>query len=148
FDRGSYYKPGYVNGISAGMLGVSAVTPILDGDLIADIVTGAHQRALAQAGTGAAGAQATPDQLPSGGALAITLIAATANVPTSSVVLDKWAPEILGPNFGLSSTLTVPQDAGGRATVTYSTDRLSGFGLGSITISGASSLAVTAGANL
>ena len=62
----SYDKPGYFNGISAGGTSITAVNPVLEGDLAGEIVIGANQRRLAQRGTGAGGAQATPDQLPQG----------------------------------------------------------------------------------
>src|SRR5262249_49526767 len=104
---GSYDKPGYVNGISAGNIFIAAATPILEGDIVAEVVIGEHLRALAQAGTGTGGAQATPDQLPQGAALSINLLAhgADASGPHSVVVLASSAPNVLGPDFSLASSL-------------------------------------------
>jgi hypothetical protein len=148
--RSGYDKPGYFNGISAGGLSITAVNPILEGDLGGEIVIGTNQRRLAQRGTGAGGAQATPDQLPQGAALSISLktgtrlaVAAdgTKLAVAADVVLADNAADILGSNFTLGSALTLP---GG--SITYSTAALSG--LGSISIKGAYELSMTAGSSL
>ncbi|MCK9914327.1 filamentous hemagglutinin family protein [Microbacteriaceae bacterium K1510] len=147
--KGGYYQPGYVNGISAGGLSIRAVTPIIEGDLEGEIVIGMHQRALAQGGTGSGGAQATPDQLPNGAALSITLAANGDSSGTlGTVVLAASAPDVLGPDFAIGSSLTLPTRANGVPIITYSTERLSSYGLGSISISGADALSMTEGASL
>lgn len=143
--QGSHYKPGYVDGVSAGSLAITAINPILEGDLAGDIVIGTRQRQLAQAATGTGGAQATPDQLPSGAALSITLTAGSGSFD-HAVNLAASPADILGPGFTLGSSLVLPTNAAGG--ITYATDRLSAFGLGSITISGADTLSMAAGASL
>jgi hypothetical protein len=67
---------------------------------------------------------------------------------TDSVVLAASAPDALGPGFTLGSSLRLPSNSDGASVITYSTDRLSSFGLGSITISGANTLSMTQGASL
>ena len=137
----SYDKPGYFNGISAGGISITAVNPVLEGDLGGEIVIGTNQRRLAQRGTGAGGAQATPDQLPSGASLSIALKTGINLAVATDVVLADNAPDILGSTFTLGSALTLP---GG--SITYSTAALSG--LGSISIKGAHELSMTEGASL
>ncbi len=143
-----YFKPGYIDGVSAGGLSVSAINPILEGDIVGDIVTGLHQLQLSQTGTGTNGAQATPDQLPSGASLTINLKASDSNSNPNAVVLAATAPDILGSGFTLGSTLSLPDTVDGLPTITYSANALSAMGLGSITISGASDLSMKQGASL
>ncbi|HEX3503123.1 MAG TPA: filamentous hemagglutinin N-terminal domain-containing protein, partial [Xanthobacteraceae bacterium] len=145
---GAYYKAGYADGISAGSIAVTAVNPILEGDIAGDIVIGDNQRRLAQAATGTNGAQATPDELPKGAALTLSIAAPnTVDLP-NSVVLAASAPDVLGPGFTIGSSLVLPHASDGTPVLTYSTDRLSSFGLGSITISGADTLSMNQGASL
>ncbi|MCK9917114.1 filamentous hemagglutinin family protein [Microbacteriaceae bacterium K1510] len=154
--KGGYYQPSYANGVSAGNLSITAVNPILEGDIEGDILIGTHQRALAQSGTGTNGAQATPDQLPQGAALSISLLAKGISQGDlhDAVVLEASTPDVLGSDFSLFSSLVLPTVTSGTRTSTttsviaYSTDKLSSFGLGSITISGADTLTVAAGASL
>src|SRR5262249_37413554 len=63
----SYCEPGYIAGASAGAIGVTAQTPILDGDIVADIVVGERQRALAGSSN-----LAPSDQMPAGASLSVT----------------------------------------------------------------------------
>ncbi len=152
----SYDKPGYFNGVSAGGTSITAVNPVLEGDLAGEIVIGANQRRLAQRGTGAGGAQATPDQLPNGAALAITLVASGISPGDlhDAVVLQASAPSVLAPDFSIASSLLLPTATSGTASpkttsvIAYSTDKLTSFGLGSISISGADTLSIAAGASL
>ncbi|MCK9917090.1 filamentous hemagglutinin family protein [Microbacteriaceae bacterium K1510] len=146
--RNSYYKPSYVNGISAGGIAVTAVNPILEGDLLGKIIIGTNQRALAQAGTGTGGSQATPDQLPSGTSLSITLVANGGIGRTNDVALVSSTPSVLSSDFSFDSSLVLPTTADGQSAISYSTDRLSAFRLGSITISGAETLSLAEGAAL
>ena len=88
----SYDKPGYFNGISAGGISITAVNPVLEGDLGGEIVIGTNQRRLAQRGTGAGGAQATPDQLPSGASLSIALKTGINLAVATDVVLADNGP--------------------------------------------------------
>ncbi|MCK9917085.1 filamentous hemagglutinin family protein [Microbacteriaceae bacterium K1510] len=153
--KGGYYQPSYANGISAGNLSITAINPVLEGDIEGDILIGTHQRALAQSGTGTNGAQATPDQLPQGAALSITLLGngVVAGALHDAVVLEASAPYVLGPDFSITSTLVLPTATSATSqrptsVIAYATDRLSAFGLGSITISGADTLSVAAGSSL
>lgn len=146
-QSGGYYRPGYVGGVSAGGVAITATNPLLEGDLADDIVIGMLQRQLAQVGTGTGGAQATPGQLPKGASLTIAL-AADSSGKHNAVILDASAPHILGSGFEIGSSLTLPNNTDGVSVITYATDRLSAFGLGSLTISGADTLAMTAGARL
>lgn len=136
-----YYKPGYIDGVNAGGLAVSASNPILEGNIVGDIVTGLHQLVLAQAGTGTGGSQLTPDQLPNGASLSITLKTLPLEDVAADVVLADNAPDSLGSNFTLGSALNLP---GG--SITYSTATLSG--LGSISIKGAHELSMAEGSSL
>ncbi|WP_448044311.1 filamentous haemagglutinin family protein [Bradyrhizobium liaoningense] len=142
-----YDKPGYINGLSAGSLAVTAANPILAGQLISDIVIGTQQRQLAQAGTGAGGAQATPDQLPNGAALSVTLAESDTGTH-AAVILDTTASDILGPGFAIWSPLVLPTNSNGVPVMTYSTEALSAAGFGSITINGADTLSMMQGASL
>ncbi len=137
-----YYSPGYIDGVSAGGISVSAANPVLEGDIEGDIVTGLHQLQLAQADTGAGGSQLTPDQLPGGAALTINFKLGSLG-SASAVVLDSTAPDVLGDGFAFGSALNLPSN-----TITYSTAALSADGLGSITIKGAPTLAMKEGASL
>jgi filamentous hemagglutinin family protein len=145
-----YYQAGYIDGVSAGGVSVTAVNPVLEGDLVGDIVIGAEQRLLAQAATGTNGAQATPDQLPTGAALAINIAALpTGGAPISDdVVLASAAPDILGADFALGSTLALPAAAGSSGVLVYSTSALSASDFGSISVKGADQLWMTDGASL
>jgi filamentous hemagglutinin family protein len=145
-----YDRPGYIDGLSAGAINVNTINPVLEGSIVADIMTGTRQRQLAQAGTGTGGAQATPDQLPTGAALSIAFSQAfvTSPPPADGVILASSAPDVLGPDFTLGSTLTLPTTAAGVPIITLSTDTLSAADLGSITIAGQNALRMTAGASL
>ncbi|MEW6436274.1 MAG: filamentous hemagglutinin family protein [Pseudomonadota bacterium] len=150
-SRRSYYQPGYIDGVSAGSVSVSAVNPILEGDIVGSIVTGLKQAMLAQAPTGSGGAQTTFDQLPSGAALAINLT--PQNAYSDEVVLADTAPEALPTDFNFLTTpylnvAGLPTDSYGVPVITYSTSALSAEGLGSITIKGAAFLSMAPGAGL
>src|SRR5262249_25135996 len=67
----SRYKSSFTDGVSAGAVSIAAINPIFEGDIVAATYTSAVQAALAQTASGANGAQATPNQLPNGGALNI-----------------------------------------------------------------------------
>ncbi|PKU21539.1 filamentous haemagglutinin family protein [Telmatospirillum siberiense] len=147
----SYYDGGYTDGLSAGSISVAAVNPILEGSIIADIVTGSRQASLSV--TSSAASLTTPDDLPTGAALTITLKSSNPgnNVGSDVVVLDGTATDVLGGDFALSSTLSLPTTSLGGQTLsvlTYGTDALTAANLGSITITGASALSMTQGASL
>jgi filamentous hemagglutinin family protein len=141
------YRPGYIDGISAGSISLAAVNPILEGAILADVVIGSRQRQLAQAGTGTGGAQAVPDQLPTGGAFTL-LFAGNDFGQANATVLGATTLDALGANVSLTSALTLPTRADGTPIVTLATDMLSAAAFGSISISGANSLSVAYGASL
>jgi filamentous hemagglutinin family protein len=137
----SYVDAGYTDGISAGSLAVSAINPVLQGYIAGDTVTGTRQHDLSL--TSASAGPTAPDDLPAGASLAIAF--------TSSrdvVVLDSAVSDVLGPDFTLASTLTLPTDAAGLPVITYSTDLLSAENLGAISIKGANDLSMAKGASL
>lgn len=138
-----HFKLGYINGVSAGGLNVTAVNPILEGNIVGDIVTGLHQLQLAQKATGTGGAQLTSDQLSNGASLTINLKPQDNISSANNVVLSDNAPDILGSGFNIGSTLNLPS-----GTITYSTEALSAMGLGSIAINGATELTMNQGASL
>ncbi|NVO17601.1 MAG: filamentous hemagglutinin family protein [Rhodoplanes sp.] len=154
------YKAGYIDGVNAGSIALTAVNPVLEGTIAGDIVIGTSQRALAQTATGTSGAQTTPDELPTGASLTITLTAPDSYTSADAVVLAETAGDVLGAGFGRDSVLTLPT---GSATVTlsnglsytnaysiltYSTAVLSAANFGSITIKGARELSMQEGASL
>lgn len=157
---GGYYNPGYIDGISAGSVSLTAINPILEGTVEGDVLIGQHQRNLAQAGTGANGTQATPDELPLGASLAINLIGG--GTVADEVILADTAPELLPAGFNyltsnflngagpLAAPLSgiLPTDAFHLPVITYSTAQLSADGLGSISIKGASRLSMQQDATL
>ena len=96
FATGGHYEPGYSAGASAGAINITAVTPVLDGALVADIVTGARQRALAQGGGTAT--QTSLAQLPTGASLNVTFGLGS----SYSVVLEPQAAAGSDP-YGLSN---------------------------------------------
>ena len=146
-----YYEPGYIDGVSAGGVSVTATNPVLEGDLVGDIVIGSQQRLLAQAATGTGGAQTTPDQLPTGAALAINLARANSSGLPDAIVLDSTAPDYLDAGFSLGSNLNLDNTgaaANPQYSLTYSTSTLSADQLGSISIKGAYELSMAEGASL
>ncbi|MEW6439019.1 MAG: filamentous hemagglutinin family protein [Pseudomonadota bacterium] len=156
----SYFDPGFIAGASAGSLTITAANPILEGALLGGTVTGSRQAELAESDTGPNGSQATIDQLPQDAALTISLITAFGATGPDAVVLQSDAPDVLGPDFGMGSTLDLPSvslvtnaESNGPLTstvsvLTYSTAALSAADLGSIAISGSSDLSESQGAAL
>jgi hypothetical protein len=153
----AHFQPGYISGASAGSIGVTALTPILDGDLVANIVAGDRQRALA----GSSGLAAS-DVMPSGASL--NIVFANPNPATSSssgapnrynVVLEPQADAGADPyglisggfSFATASTWT-PVLAKGNGPFPVFSDILSAAGFGSISIKGANQLSMPADATL
>ena len=154
---GGYYQPGYVDGVSAGSLSVTAGNPVLEGSILSAAFVGTQQAALAESGTGANAAQVTPDQLPRDAALSIALVTPNFALAADAIVLQSAAADVLGPDFTMGSTLNLPTAAvvtgtGGATTpipqLTISTDNLSADGFSSISITGASALSMAKGAAL
>ena len=66
----SHFEPGFIAGASAGNIALSAVNPVLEGTLVANIIIGPNQ---ALAATPATGGTQTINQLPSGASLTLNL---------------------------------------------------------------------------
>lgn len=163
-----YYQPGYTDGISAGSLSVTALYPVFEGTLLGATATGARQAVLAQSDTGPGGTQATPDQLPVGGALSITTIGdPTGNRPPASVLLQSASADILDPgaftpdfvngsNLSFKGTVSYPigyDSSGTPVTKTYpqlvySTDALSAGDFSSIAFKTVAPVSMAQGAVL
>lgn len=136
--RTGRYEDSYVNGTNGGSISLIATNPIVEGDIVADLLIGEQQRR----GNAA---------LPTGASLAITLMSSAYDiVPTrpDTAILDSAGQDLLGDGFGLDSELALPLDGAGYTTLHYSTDLLSSYGLGSIAINGADTLSVAQGAAL
>jgi filamentous hemagglutinin family protein len=150
---GGYYEPGYIAGASAGTISVTAQVPIVAGDIVADIVAGGRQRALAGSSN-----LAPSDQMPTGASLSITF----ANQPsdfinTNNAVLESQANAAPDP-YGLSTltaanwstwtpTLATPTGAASPVFPVFS-DLLNSFGLNAISITGANELSMPKGQSL
>ena len=141
---GGHFEEGYVAGANGGAINVSATNPILDGDILADIVVGTRQRALA----GSSSSSLAPsDQMPSGASLSITFL----NSSTYNVVLMPQADAGADP-YGLSSfsfanaSKWVPVLSNGVFAIF--SDVLSNTGLGSVSIKGAFTLSMPSDATL
>ncbi|MEW6435560.1 MAG: filamentous hemagglutinin family protein [Pseudomonadota bacterium] len=155
-----FFDPGFIAGASAGALSISTANPVLEGALLGATVTGSRQAELAESDTGPNGSQASIDQLPRDASLTISLVSAFGAPAPDAVVLQSGVTDVLGPDFGIESTLNLPstdlivgESATGPVTaavpvVTYSTDALSAAQLGSITISASSDLSMSQGAVL
>jgi filamentous hemagglutinin family protein len=141
------FEDDYIAGASAGAIGVTAITPILEGDLVADIVTGDRQRAMVDTSNAA-----SLNQMPSGASLSITfakpgpgignlydvVLAPQANAGTDPYGADDFSFDTAS---SWSPTLT------GNAFPVFS-DLLSGASFGAISIKGAQQLDMPAGATL
>ena len=130
---GGHYEPSYIAGVSAGSVNISALSPILAGTLVGDIVTGRRQQALAEGGGSAT--QASLDQLPAGASLNVTFHDNSLN--PYNVVLEPQADA--GPDpYGLSgfslanASAWVPALTG--SVFPIFSDSLTAAGLGSINI--------------
>jgi filamentous hemagglutinin family protein len=142
-----HQERGYIAGASAGAIGVSAVTPILEGALVGGIVAGTRQRALAQGGGTAT--QTSLDQLPAGAALSIAF--GSDNPHPYHVALEPRAEA--GPDpFGLSG-FTLAEASSWMPSLSDNvfpifSDALSASNFGSVSITGANGLRMTADATL
>jgi filamentous hemagglutinin family protein len=139
-----HFQEGYVSGAIGGAINVSAATPILEGDILADIVVGTRQRALA----GSSSSNLAPsDQMPSGASLSINFL----NSSLYNVVLMPQADAGADP-FGLGSfsfanaSKWVPVLSNGVFAIF--SDVLTNAGLGSVSIKGAFTLSMPSDATL
>jgi hypothetical protein len=139
---GAHYEPGYIAGANGGTIDVSAIAPILDGDVVATVVAGARQRALAGSSN-----VAVADKMPNGASLSITLTAGAGTAydalleSRSDAGADPYG--LAGLSFANVSTWT-PALANGIFPIF--SDVLSSASLGSISIKGAHTLSEATGA--
>ncbi|MBV8510594.1 MAG: filamentous hemagglutinin N-terminal domain-containing protein, partial [Xanthobacteraceae bacterium] len=137
-----YYEPGYTAGMNAGSISVTAMAPILAGDIVANIVVGDRQRAMAGSSNLAAS-----DQMPTGASLNI----AFASGPLYTVVLEPQADA--GPDpYGLSglsfANASTWKPALANGAFPIFSDILSAASFSAISIQGANLLNMPAGAAL
>jgi filamentous hemagglutinin family protein len=142
------FQPGYIAGASAGSVGVTAFTPILQGAIVAETVAGSRQRGLAGSAT-----LGPSDQLPSGGSLSINFASPNGNPNLYNVVLEPQAD--VGPDpYGLvanrfsfaTASMWSPRLVDGAFPIF--SDLLSSYALGSVSIRGANQLDMPADAVL
>jgi filamentous hemagglutinin family protein len=93
---GGYYEPGYIAGANAGAINVTAVAPLLAGNIVADVVAGDRQRALAASSNVGAS-----DKMPTGASLSINLVSPNSTTATYNVVFEPEADAGSDP-YGLS----------------------------------------------
>lgn len=141
---GAHYERSYVAGANGGAINVTAQAPILAGDVVANVIAGSRQRALAGSSNVAAA-----DKMPSGASLSLTLTPVAA--AAYDVMLESQANAGADP-YGLAglsfanATTWSPTLANGVLPIL--TDSLSNLSLGSISIKGAHTLSMATGATL
>ncbi|MDD4889948.1 MAG: filamentous hemagglutinin N-terminal domain-containing protein, partial [Phycisphaerae bacterium] len=164
-----YYQPSYIDGVSAGGLSIMAAYPVLEGTLLANATTSERQALLAQSDTGTGGTQTTPDELPTGGSLSITITTPQGvnPPPTPTVLLQSQAADILDPgaftpdfvngsmlNFKTTVSYPTTYDPNGNLLtvaypqLVYSTDALSAAGFHAITLKTLAPVSMAKGAVL
>ncbi len=133
---GGHYEQGYISGANAGAINVTAVAPILAGEIVADVVAGNRQRA-------------GIDPMPTGASLGITFVNST--LTKYNVVLEPQADA--GPDpYGLSgfsfanASTWVPALINGVFPVF--SDILSNASLNAVSVKGAYQLSMPADAAL
>jgi filamentous hemagglutinin family protein len=140
------YEPGYTAGARAGSVGVTALNPILQGSLVADIVAGDRQRALAGSSNLAAS-----DQMPTGAALNITFVNSNDIPSPYNVVLAPGGNAAADPyglgSFSIATASSWTPELVDNLFPIFS-DLLSSYQLGAISIRGAEQLDMSAGAVL
>ncbi len=122
--NGGYYDPGYLAGASAGAISIAA-TPILDGTIIGDTVTGDRQ--LADAKGGGTTPQTSLTQLP---------MAASLSISSGANFLLETSAQAGNDPYGLSTYTFGGGLPGVSGPLPLLTDKLSDVGFGSISIKG------------
>lgn len=146
FGSGLHYESGYISGANGGAITVTAQAPILAGDMMAEVLVGTRQRALAGSSS-----VATADKMPSGASLSINLNGGTGTPSTLNVALESSTDAGTDP-YGLAG-LTLDNAATWTPMLTNGalpifTDTLSNAGFGSVSIKGAYTLSMQTGAAL
>lgn len=144
--NGAHYEQGYVAGANGGAINVTAQVPVLDGDIVANVIAGTRQRALAGSSN-----LATADKMPNGASLSINLNGGAGIPSTLNVTLESQDNAGADP-YGLSG-LTFANAASWTPTLANGvlpifTDTLSSPGFGSVSIKGAYTLSMQTGASL
>jgi filamentous hemagglutinin family protein len=141
---GTHYESGYIAGANGGAINVTATAPVLDGDVVATVVAGSRQRALAGSSNVAAA-----DKMPNGASLNVNLTAGggTAYDVALEARADAGADPygLAGLSFANASTWT-PTLANGLFPIF--SDVLSSVSFGSISITGAHTLSMSTDAVL
>src|SRR5262249_39890270 len=141
---GAHYEQGYIAGANGGTINVSAEAPVLAGDVVATVVAGDRQRALA----GSSNVSAS-DKMPSGASLNITFTGTGGN--QNNVVLMSQANAGSDP-YGLSGlnsgNLSTWKPVLADGFFPIFSDVLSSASFGSISITGAHTLSEATGAVL
>lgn len=139
---GGFYEPGYIAGADAGMISVTSMAPIIAGDIVADVVAGDRQRAMAGQSN-----LAVSDQMPTGASLSVTF----ASGPQYTVVLEPQADAGADPyglsGFSFASASTWSPTLNNNIFPIFS-DLLSNAALNAVSITGAHELSMPADASL
>jgi filamentous hemagglutinin family protein len=143
---GGHNEPGYIAGANAGAISVMAAAPILAGEIVADVVAGDRQRAMAAQSLSTL---APSDQMPTGASLSITF--ANPGSGTYNAVLEPQADAASDP-YGLSSfsfaSASTWSPVLAKGVFPVFSDLLSNPQPGSISIKGANQLSMPADAAL
>lgn len=141
---GGFYEPGYIAGADAGSISVTSIAPIVAGDIVADVVAGDRQRAMAGQSQSTL---AVSDQMPTGASLSITF----AGGPLYTVVLEPQADAGTDPyglsSFSLANASTWSPTLNNNVFPVFS-DLLSNASLNAVSIKGAHELSMPADASL
>jgi filamentous hemagglutinin family protein len=139
---GGFYEPGYISGADAGMISVTSMAPIIAGDIVAGVVAGDRQRAMAGQSN-----LAVSDQMPTGASLNITF----AGGPQYTVVLEPQADAGADPygllSFSFTNASTWSPTLTSNVFPVFS-DLLSNAALNAVSIKGAHELSMPADASL
>lgn len=139
----NFTQPGYLAGGNAGSVSISAITPILQGTIYGDVVTGARQRA-------------GLDAMPSGAALAVNFTNTGASNSSYEAVLQPRSANSNPDPYGLNGfqfgsawqNTALTKDGPILMIFPIFTDNLSASPLGSVTIQGAHQFSMTSDASL
>jgi filamentous hemagglutinin family protein len=150
------FQPGYVAGANAGSVSVTALNPILEGSIVASVVAGDRQRALAGSPN-----LAPSDQMPVGAALNITFenngtVTNSYNVvmePRADAGSDPYGLIAGGFSFSTASTWTpvlanATPGVANSGTFPIFSDVLTSEQLNAVSIKGGNQLSVAADATL
>lgn len=138
----SDFEPDYVAGASAGSVNVAAGTPVIAGDIFADLIVGQRQRAFARGGGSTP--QTSLEMLPTGAVLNLNVQAAYSLLLETSEQAGPDPFTLSSFELGITSWPTLPGNI-----LPILTDKLSADGFATISITGNYALAnMATGASL